>query len=737
MPPGRPPIRAPRHTPAVPPPQPSGSHWAGPPSPPRRVTRSAGAPPPSSDTSGGASSSRRPGLLQSGSGLSSYLGSTAGFASKAKSAFFSAGSYVATTASTVAAAASAQTSGERRAAWEDWARDWRDGKRSSIIGKETIHVLPGWAAKKPRGDDPKAFDLSVSTVGYCTFVRDPKSASRTQRALMGIAKRFAALPAAPLDIPADPVIDSKLSSSPDKESPLIDLGDDAPAAAPGAARPAPVRRSSTSPSFQPYTPPPRTLTQTDIAFQDPSLLSLAHEYMDSRLRPFWSSVLAFRRIALAIYTVPLESGKPPPTADADLFAQEPLLRTTFTTNAQGHFAQNFTIPWERIASHTQSVPMAYDSSTHHLEDWGLVIRAELLSDDVAAKLPSAPATQPADVIPGGTLPYTARTTRGASPAASAPTRADSSDAGVLGLGTSAVEATAVLRISGSGGIRIISDIDDTVKHSDILSGAREVFRNVFCRKLEDICVPGINTLYEELISVGASGIHFVSNSPFELFPVITEFFQLHTFPTYYSLKLKYYGGRSIVTSLFEPAGQRKRPGIVEIMDEFKDSKFIMIGDSGEQDLEVYTSLAQERPDQVTAIFIRDVTSGRVGEFVKNGGVYDSTPRMSQLDLNDAASDVERTLASERSAPPSGTTTPTTQGSQVTAEAINSTVEELQTLSYAQQKILRQAADWETRLARAEADLPASIPLVIFKDVEEIESMARELVYAESIKAART
>lgn len=258
----------------------------------------------------------------------------------------------------------------------------------------------------------------------------------------------------PLDMPADPVIDNKLSSSPDKEAALIDFGDEAPAAPPP---PPPPRRSSTSPSFQASSPPRRTLTQTDIVFQDPSLLTLAHEYMDSRLRPFWSSVLAFRRIALAIYTVPLEPGKPPPTPDAELFAQEPLLRTTFTTNAQGHFAQHFTIPWERIASHTQSVPMAFDSSTHHLENWGLVIRAELLSDDVAARLPSAPATQPADVIPGGTLPYTPRSTRGATPgAASAPV--DVNDAGVLGLGTSAVEATAVLRISGPGGIRIISDI---------------------------------------------------------------------------------------------------------------------------------------------------------------------------------------------------------------------------------------------------------------------------------------
>lgn len=190
MPPGRPLRPPPRQPtpggqPSFPSSQSSGG-WAAPPSsPPRRVPPPVparpGAPPADSSSSGMNASSRRPGLLPSGaggsSGFSSYLGSTSAFASKAKSAFFSAGSYVATTASTVAAVASAQTSGERRTAWEDWARDWRDGKRASISGKETIHVLPGWAAKKPGKDDPKG--ESETGLTTCSRRRQPlTSASR-------------------------------------------------------------------------------------------------------------------------------------------------------------------------------------------------------------------------------------------------------------------------------------------------------------------------------------------------------------------------------------------------------------------------------------------------------------------------------------------------------------------------------------------------------------------------------
>jgi len=61
--------------------------------------------------------------------------------------------------------------------------------------------------------------------------------------------------------------------------------------------------------------------------------------------------------------------------------------------------------------------------------------------------------------------------------------------------------------------------------------------------------------------------------------------------------------------LWEPAGERKRAGIVDILDNFIESRFFLVGDTGEKDLELYVDLARERPGQILGIFIRDVTSG--------------------------------------------------------------------------------------------------------------------------------
>jgi len=99
--------------------------------------------------------------------------------------------------------------------------------------------------------------------------------------------------------------------------------------------------------------------------------------------------------------------------------------------------------------------------------------------------------------------------------------------------------------------------------------------------------------------------HYVSNGPFELISVINEFFEASRLPPG-SVRLKSYAGRSLFNGLLSAPATRKRSGILDILDNFLDSRFILIGDSGEQDLELYAAMAKERPQQILAVFIRDV-----------------------------------------------------------------------------------------------------------------------------------
>lgn len=137
--------------------------------------------------------------------------------------------------------------------------------------------------------------------------------------------------------------------------------------------------------------------------------------------------------------------------------------------------------------------------------------------------------------------------------------------------------------ASSAPIRVISDIDDTIKMTHVLGGMKTVIRNVFTRPHEELQCDGMKDWYWDMYERGAC-FHFVSNSPFELFGVLREYLQVAGFPpgksdarswritglTWLasgSMRLKEYGGGngSLFGGLWEQAGARKRGGLEEIL----------------------------------------------------------------------------------------------------------------------------------------------------------------------------
>ncbi|KAK5100907.1 hypothetical protein LTR70_001056 [Exophiala xenobiotica] len=173
------------------------------------------------------------------------------------------------------------------------------------------------------------------------------------------------------------------------------------------------------------------------------------------------------------------------------------------------------------------------------------------------------------------------------------------------LASEKLSATEDVVVTDSKGISIVSDIDDTIKHSAIASGAKEIFKNTFIRDLDELTVPGVKEWYSKMASMGVK-LHYVSNSPWQLYPLLRSYFALAGLPSG-SFHLKQYSG--MLQGIFEPAAERKKGSLDRIMHDFPERKFILIGDSGEADLEVYTDIVQEHPGRVLGVFIRDVSSG--------------------------------------------------------------------------------------------------------------------------------
>ncbi|KAF9550091.1 hypothetical protein EC957_001577 [Mortierella hygrophila] len=167
----------------------------------------------------------------------------------------------------------------------------------------------------------------------------------------------------------------------------------------------------------------------------------------------------------------------------------------------------------------------------------------------------------------------------------------------------------VVNLIDPEGVSIISDIDDTIKETNVTAGARIILRNTFLKDMME--VEGMASVYKGWCDQGAA-IHYVSNSPWQLIPSLLEFFKTFKFPAG-SAHLRLHD--NVLKTYFMDPGENKRRSIREILTDFPDRKFILVGDSGEIDMEIYTEMAQEFPGQIVKIFIRDITTSRLKEIV--------------------------------------------------------------------------------------------------------------------------
>jgi hypothetical protein len=162
--------------------------------------------------------------------------------------------------------------------------------------------------------------------------------------------------------------------------------------------------------------------------------------------------------------------------------------------------------------------------------------------------------------------------------------------------------TGRIQLVEPNGVSIISDVDDTIKHSNVVN-RRDLFRNTFTRNF--VPVTGMPQLYRDCAAAGAV-FHFVSGSPWQLYEPLYEFCRAEGYP-FGSFHLKRFRFREAARKLrMSPQKAHKRAAIEPILSAFPKRRFILIGDSGEQDPEIYGHLMREFPKQIVCVFIRAI-----------------------------------------------------------------------------------------------------------------------------------
>ncbi len=159
---------------------------------------------------------------------------------------------------------------------------------------------------------------------------------------------------------------------------------------------------------------------------------------------------------------------------------------------------------------------------------------------------------------------------------------------------------------------VISDVDDTIIRTgvtDLLTMARIVLLNSARTRMP---FPGVASFYHAL-RAGLPGsepnpIFYVSNSPWNLYDLIDQFIDINGFPLGPLLLQRWGRSQTILAGTSLPKLKLDRARV--LFDLYPHLSFVLIGDSGEHDPEIYRDIAREYPGRVRAIYIRHVHTRR-------------------------------------------------------------------------------------------------------------------------------
>ncbi|MGZ8453086.1 MAG: App1 family protein [Candidatus Binatia bacterium] len=171
-----------------------------------------------------------------------------------------------------------------------------------------------------------------------------------------------------------------------------------------------------------------------------------------------------------------------------------------------------------------------------------------------------------------------------------------------------VHATAkVLVPSAAARFGVISDIDDTVISSHVTNKLKMILTVLLSNEHTRKPFEGVAGFYQAL-QRGAGGgednpIFYVSNSAWNLYSLLVEFLKLQKIPLG-PLLLRDFGDHLLFSK--EPEHHKKR-NIKIILESFPHLPFVLIGDSGERDPEIYRDVVKEYPTRIRTVYIRSVS----------------------------------------------------------------------------------------------------------------------------------
>ncbi len=156
---------------------------------------------------------------------------------------------------------------------------------------------------------------------------------------------------------------------------------------------------------------------------------------------------------------------------------------------------------------------------------------------------------------------------------------------------------------------IISDFDDTVIVSNVTNKLKLAYELLLKNYKQREVVDGMAERYKKILEKSPDKpLFFITGSPKQFNEAIHKFLDYHHFPKRTLITKKIHGDDAY--SVFKQHSYKSEQ-IETILKLYPQIEWVLFGDSGEQDREIYLDIAKKYPGQIKEIYIRDVKTGQI------------------------------------------------------------------------------------------------------------------------------
>ncbi|MFP4059920.1 MAG: App1 family protein [Bacteroidales bacterium] len=167
---------------------------------------------------------------------------------------------------------------------------------------------------------------------------------------------------------------------------------------------------------------------------------------------------------------------------------------------------------------------------------------------------------------------------------------------------------------------IISDVDDTFLVTHSTTTVRKLRLMLLKNARTRSPFSGVSGFYQALHEGNNQGnnnpLFYVSSSEWNLYDLLTDFSEIHGIPKGPFLLREFHTSLYNLIRSGRGNHEHKIEKISTILAIYSHLKFILIGDSGQHDPEIYTEVVRQNPGRILSIYIRDVGSRKKEKKVK-------------------------------------------------------------------------------------------------------------------------